>query len=102
MIIAMGSMGMVQVTVHQVINVVAVGHCLMAAGRPVNMRLFMPWAIVLWRAFIRVHRVHLNAMFLHMPITKMVHVPVVKIIRMAIVFYGSVTAIWAMLMAMSP
>ena len=41
MIIAMGAMRMVQMTVHKVINVVPVGDCLMATGRPVNMRLLV-------------------------------------------------------------
>jgi hypothetical protein len=102
MIIAMGSMEMVQMTVHKVINVVAMGHCLMATGRPVNMRLFMSGAVVAWCAFLRIHRVHLNAVFVHMPIMRMVHVPIVKIVGVAIVLHGRVTTIWPMLVAMSP
>ena len=72
MIIAMGAMRMVQMTVHKVINVVPVGDCLMATTRPVNMRLFMSGAVVSWRAFVRIRRVHLDAVFVHMPIMRMV------------------------------
>ena len=37
MIIAVGSVGMVQMTVHKVVHVVAVRYCLVATGGPVNM-----------------------------------------------------------------
>ena len=72
MIIAMGAMRMVQMTVHKVINVVSVGDGLMPTGRPVNMRLLMSGAVVSWRAIVRIRRVHLNAVFVHMPIMQMV------------------------------
>jgi hypothetical protein len=102
MIIAMGFMEMVQMTVHKIINMVAMGHCLMPTGRPVNMRLFMSGAVVTWCAFLRIHRVHFDAVFVHMPIMQMVHVPVVKIVGVAIVLHGRVPTIWPMLVAMSP
>jgi hypothetical protein len=72
MIIAMGAMRMVQMTVHKVINVVPVGDCLMATGRPVNMRLLVSRTGVARCAFLRICRVHLNTVFVHMPIMRMV------------------------------
>ena len=72
MIITMGAMDMVQMAVHKVINVVAMGHRLMATGRPVNMRLLMSGAVVSWCAIVRIRRVDLNAVFVHMPIMRMV------------------------------
>ena len=92
---------MVQMAVHKVINVVSMGHCLMATGRPVNMRLLMSRAVMAWSAFLRIHRVHLNAVFVYMPIMRMVQVSIVKIVRVAIVLYSRVTTIWAMLVAVS-
>ena len=102
MIITMGAMDMVQMAVHKVINVVAMGHRLMATGRPVNMRLLMSGAVVSWRAFVRIRRVHLDAVFVHMPIMQMVQVSIVKIIRVAIVLHSYMTTIRAMLVAVSP
>ena len=101
MIVAMGAMGMVQMTVHEVIHVISMGDCFMTTGWPVNMRVLMSGAVVAWCAFLRIHRVHLNAVFLHMPIMRMVQVSIVKIVRMAIVLYSRVTAIWAMLVVVS-
>ena len=68
MLIHVVAVDMVQMTIHEVINVVPMGHCLMATGRPVNMRLLMSCAVVVWRAFLRVRRVHLNAVLVHVPI----------------------------------
>lgn len=102
MIIAMGAVRMVQMTVHKVINVVPVRDCLMATGRPVNMRLLVSGAIVFWCAFVRIRRVHLNAVFVHVPIMKVVQVSIVEIIGVAIVLHSCMTTIWAMLVAVSP
>ena len=102
MIITMGAMDMVQMAAHKVINVVAMGHRLMATGRPVNMRLLMSGAVVAWSASLRIHRGHLNSVFVYMPIMRMVQVSIVKIVRVAIVPYSRVTTIWAVLVAVSP
>jgi len=55
-----------------------------------------------WSAFLRIHRVHLDAVFVYMPIMQMVQVSIVEIVRVAIVLYRSVTTIWAMLVVVSP
>jgi hypothetical protein len=93
---------MVQMTVYEVIKVAPVGHCLMATGRPVNMRFLMSGAMVVWCAFFRIRRVHLNAVFVHVPIMRMMQVSIVKIVRMAIVLHSRVTTIWAMFVAVCP
>jgi hypothetical protein len=102
MIVAMGAVEMVQMTFHEVVNVVPMGHGLMATGRPVNMRLLMSGAVVAWCAFLRIRRVHLNAVFVHVPIMWMVQVSIVKIVCVAIVVHGRMTTIRAMLVAVSP
>ena len=88
-------------TIHEVVNVVSMRHCLMTTGRPVNMRLLMSGAAVVWRAFLRIRGVHLNAVFVHVPIMWMVQVSIVKIICVAIVVHGRMTTIRAMLVAVS-
>ena len=102
MIVAMGAVEMVQMTVHEVVNVVPMGHCLMATGRPVNMRLLMSGAVVARCAFIRIRRVHFNAVLVHMPIMRMVQVSIVEIVCVAIVLHGRMTTIRAMLVGVSP
>lgn len=37
----MGAMKMVEMAIHQVIDVIPMGYCLVAAVRPVNMRLLV-------------------------------------------------------------
>ena len=102
MIVAVAAMGMVEVAIDQVIDVIPVWYCLVTAVLPVSVRLIMSGTVVAWCAFLRVHRVHLNAVFVHMPIMRMVHVPIVKIVRVAIVLHGSVATIWPMLVPMIP
>jgi len=97
----MGAVGVVEMTVDEVVNVISMGYCFMATGWPVNMRVLMSGAVVAWCAFLRIHGVHLNAVLLHMPIMRMVQVSIVKIVRMAIVLHSRVTTIWAMLVVVS-
>ena len=102
MIVAMGAVGVVQMTVDEVVNVIPMGNCFMATGRPVNMRLLMSGAVVAGCAFLRIRCVHFNAVFVHMPIVQMVQVSIVKIVGVAIVLHGRMATIRAMLVAVSP
>jgi hypothetical protein len=100
-IVAVGAMGMVQVAIHQVIDVIPMGYCLVSAVHAVNMRLIMSGTAVGWCAFLRIHRVHLNAVVVYVITVRMVHVAIVKIIRVAIVLHGFMATVRAMLVAMS-
>jgi len=64
-IVAVVAVTVVQVAFHQVIDVISMGHCLVAAVCPMNMRFVMPVAFVIWCAFVRVCRVHFQAMVVH-------------------------------------
>ena len=101
MIVAVAAMGMVQVAIHQVIDVIPVGYCLMAAVRAVNVRLIMPGTVVARCAFLRIHRAHLNAMVVHLIAVWIVQVAIVKIVRMAVVLHSRMATVRAMLVVVS-
>jgi hypothetical protein len=94
-------MGMVQVAVHQVIDVTPMRHRLVATIRAVNVRLLMPGAVVTWCTVLWIGRRHLDAVIVNMTVMGMVQVSVVKIVRVAIMLHSRVAAIRAMLVAMS-
>lgn len=94
-------MGMVQMTIHQVIDVIPVGYCLVAAVHAVNVRLIMSGTVVAWSAFVRIRRVHFNAVVVHVVAVWMVQVAIVKIVRVAIVLHSRMATVRAMLVAVS-
>jgi len=65
-IVAMGAMGMMQVSFHQVVDMVPVGYRLMAAVHAVNVRLIMTGTFVTLRAFLGIRRGYLDAVVFHM------------------------------------
>jgi hypothetical protein len=65
MIVAVVAVGVVQMAIHQVIYVIAMGHCLVAAVAPMSVRLLMSVTLVAWRASFRIRRVHLDPMIVH-------------------------------------
>ena len=52
-------------------------------------------------AIFRIHRVHLNAVVVHVTIMRVVQVAIVQIVRVAIVFQGRMATIGAVLVAVS-
>jgi len=100
-IVAVGAMGMVQMAVHQVIDVIPVRYCLMAAVGTVNVRLIMSRTFVAWCAFLRIRRAHLNAVVLNVIAVGMVQVAILKIVRVAIVLHGRMATVRAMFVAVS-
>jgi hypothetical protein len=65
-IVAVGAMGMMQVSIHQVIDMVPVGYRLMAAVCAVNVRLIMTGTFVALRTLLGIRRVYLDAVVFHM------------------------------------
>lgn len=64
-IVAVCAMAMMQVAIDKVVDVVPVRHRLVAAFRTVNVALIVSRTVVGWRAFVGIHRVHRNAVVLH-------------------------------------
>ena len=100
--VAVSAVRMVQMTLHQVVNMVAMRHGLVAAVSPVSVGLLMGAAAVVRRAFLRIRRAHFNLMVVHMTAVGVMQVAIVKIIGVAVVFHRGVPAVWAMQMAMFP
>ena len=93
---------MVQMAIHQVINMVAMRHGFVAAISTVSVGLLIGGAALVWRTFLRIRRSHLNLMVIHMITVSVMQVAIVKIISVAVVFHGGVPAVWAMHVAVSP
>ena len=92
---------MVQVAIHEVIDMIAVRHGFVAAVRTVSVLLLMGRTIVVRCAFLRIRRGHLDLMVVHMIAVSAMQVAIVKIIRVAIVLHSRVATIRAMLVAVS-
>jgi hypothetical protein len=65
-IVAMSAVRMVQVTIHQVIDMIAVRYGFVAAVGTMSVRLLMGGTTVVRRAFLRIRRGHLDLMVVHM------------------------------------
>ena len=62
----MSAVRMVQVTIHQVIDMIAVRYGFVAAVGTMSVRLLMGGTTVVRRAFLRIRRGHLDLMVVHM------------------------------------
>jgi hypothetical protein len=89
-------MRMVQMTVHQVVHMIAVRNRFVTASGPMLVARIVARALVLRRAFVRVVWTHFQDMFVHMVAVRPVKVAVVQIIHMVVVFNGHVPAAGAM------
>jgi hypothetical protein len=101
-IIAMSAVRMVQMAIHQVINVVAMRNGFVAAVRTVSVGFLMGCTAVVRRTFVRIRSCHLNVMVVHMIAVSVMQMAIMKIIGVAGVFHCGVPAVCAMHMAVSP
>jgi hypothetical protein len=79
MVIAMIAMGMVQPSIHEVIDMVPMGHGFVPAGRAVRVRTDR-----LRRALNRIGRVDWDGMLINVPLVRVMQMAIVKIIDMTI------------------
>jgi hypothetical protein len=96
MVIAVSSMGMVQVTVHEIIDMIAVRNGGMSAPGAMHVVLGMSAARMFRSAPIRMLGIHLDHMFVHVPAMGMVQMSIVQIIDVVTVLHRCVAAAWAM------
>lgn len=101
-IVAVTAVRVVQMAIHQVIDMIAMRYRLVPAVRTVSVRLLMGRATVVRRAFLRIRRGYFNLMVVHMIAVSVMQVAIVKIIGVAVVFHGNVPAVWAMHVAVGP
>ena len=97
MIVTVITVGVVQVALYQVIDVIPMGHRLVAAVGPVLVRFIMSVALVVRCASFRVGRVHFKAMIVHVIAVCVMHVAIVQIVCVSVVLHRRMAAIMAML-----
>jgi hypothetical protein len=64
-IVAVSAVSVVQMAIHQVIDVISMRYCRVATVRTVHVRLLMSDAVMVWGAFLRINRAYLNAVIVH-------------------------------------
>jgi hypothetical protein len=100
MVIAMTVMRIMQMSVDQIINMVAMRDCLMPTVRPMQMLGLMSGALVPRCAVLRIGRGYANHMFIDMAFVRMMQMPVVQIVDVAIVHDASMATLGPMRMIM--
>jgi len=95
-IVAMTTVRMVEVTVHQVVGMVAVRNRLVSAIRPMYMAFLVPSAIVVRGTRCRVFSTYGDLVLVNMITVRVVEVPIVKIVLMAVVLHGRMPAVRTM------
>ncbi len=79
-IIAVAAVRMVQMTVYEIVDMIAVWNRFVATARTMDVSSIVSGAAMGGRAAIRVLVAHLNAMFVHMICVRMVKMTIVEII----------------------
>lgn len=98
--ITMVAMGMMQVPINQVIDMVAMRNLLMPASRPMDMALIVPGTNVPRRTLGRIRGTDLQHMLIDMPAVDVMQMSIMQIIGMTVVVDGQMTTARAMLVAM--
>ncbi|MFO1057572.1 MAG: hypothetical protein U1E53_11475 [Dongiaceae bacterium] len=96
MSIAMAAMGMMQVPVHEIVNMTAVRHGLVSAVGAMGMVRLMTSTPVIRRADVRVRFRHLDHMLVHVVAMRMVQMPVMQIVDVIAVPHSGMAAAGAM------
>lgn len=97
MVVAVIPVGMMQMAVHEVADMVAVGHGFVTAARAMDMALLVAAAIMIWRAAVRVLIGDFDRVLVHMILMRMMQMAVMKIIDMVVVLDCGVAAVRAVL-----
>lgn len=96
MTIAVTTMGMMQVPVHKIVNVVTVWHKFMSTGSTVSVSMIVPVAAMIGRASIRIDIANGNGMFLDLTVMDVMQVSIVEIVGVTFVRYSHMTTLGAM------
>lgn len=93
MVVAVRAVRMVKMSVHQVVHMVAMGHCLMPAARSVPVLAVMTAAIVVGRAALGIVRPNVDHVLVDMAFMRMMKVPIVKVVDVVAMLDGDMPAI---------
>ena len=99
-IVAMLAMGVMEMPIDQVIDVIPVGHGLVATIGAMDVGSIMATAGMIGCALLRVGLVDFKSMLVHVVTMRMMQMPVMKVVNVAIVPNGHMTAVGAMLVVM--
>jgi hypothetical protein len=100
MVVAMIAMRMVQMSIHQIVHVIAVGHSLVTTARTVDMPCRMAATLMLGRTALRILVVHLQEVLIDMVGMDMVQMAIVQEVDMAIMLDGGMTTAGLVLVVM--
>jgi pseudouridine-5'-phosphate glycosidase len=100
MIVAVTAVRVVQMAIHQIIDVIAMRHGFVATTRAMNVAKVMGSAIVLRGAVGGVDRGQAYGVFIDVSLMQVVQMTVVKIVDVIVVLDGGMTAAFLMLMRM--
>ncbi len=87
-----------EMSLHQVVDMIAMGHCRVAAAGAVNMPLFVPAALMGRGATVRMGGVDLKDVFVDMTCVGMVQVPVVQVIDVIVMLNRQMSTTGSVLM----
>lgn len=93
----MTTVQMMQMTIHQIIQVVAMGHRFVTASRTVDMTVIVLTALVIGSALILVTIIYTETVLIHMTFVHVVEMTVMKIIDMVAMLDCGVSACVAVL-----
>lgn len=97
MVVAVVAVRVVQMTINEVVGVVAMRYGFVSAAGAVYMSRFVAVAVMIWGADVRVGGADGDAVFIDVVAVRVVQVAIVQVIDVAFVFDGGVTAIRAVL-----
>ncbi len=100
MVVAVAPVWVMQMSVHQVVDMVAVRHGLVTAAWTMLVVPLMATTIVVGRALVRIARVHVDDMLVEMIAVRVVKVTVMEVVHMVAVPYRSVAAVGTVLVRM--
>jgi hypothetical protein len=100
MIVAMVAVRMVEVPIHQIVDMVAVRHGLVPAIGPVNVAWVVAGAVMIGRADVGIRCGHSQHMFIDVISMHMVQMTIMQVVDMPVVFDREMSAAGAMLMNM--
>jgi hypothetical protein len=100
MIVTVFTVGMVEVSAYQIINMIPMRHLFMAAVRAVSMCDIVPLALMVGGAVRRVRAPDRDGMLVHMAVMDMMQVPIMEVVGMPVMAYRCVAAIRTVHMAM--
>jgi len=91
-------MGMVQMSINQVVHMIAMRNCLVPTARTMNVITLVAATLVFRSTILRVVTGNLNGVLIHVAIMDMMQMPIMQIVRVITVFNRRMAAIRAVYM----